>query len=100
MKVHITPEAINALKKERMEKGVSSYRILTGCASCGGLSFALLKDKRVNKEDLTERHQGIQLIYTKDVAEVLDQAKLDHHTDEYGDHFIMESSYGSSVCWL
>ncbi len=95
----VTHEAEKAFNKE-INNQAKIYRILMGCSACGGVSFGLEEETDLNLDDQTEKHQGFTLVYSNEVADYLDNARVDYHTDEYGGHFIVESSYGSSACWL
>jgi|GEM_PF-1864745 len=100
MKIEVTKEALSALINDQKQHGTSLFRILSGCAACGGLSFGLAPETQITNEDLSEQHGQLTLVYSTEVADYLDNAKLDHHIDSYGSHYIIESSYGSSACWL
>jgi len=76
-----------------------TIRVATGCAACGGLSFALdFNTTKMPGDALISDHKW-EFAVGKEVQELVENITIDYVENEFGGNFLIETEYGTSACW-
>ncbi|WP_211204036.1 HesB/IscA family protein [Chloroherpeton thalassium] len=76
-----------------------TIRVATGCAACGGLSFALDFNTKKKPDDALVPHDKWEFAVGREVQELVENITIDYVENEFGGNFIIETAYGTSACW-
>jgi iron-sulfur cluster insertion protein len=96
--VTVTDRAASELKTllAKEEKTDCMIRIYFAGAGCSGPQFAPALDMVKNEDDITANSNGINLVYSKDIADELKDYQLDYIETPYGAGFTVRNP--NAVC--
>jgi iron-sulfur cluster insertion protein len=96
--VAVTDRAAAELKTllAKEEKNDHMIRIYFAGAGCSGPQYAPALDMNKTEEDVTASSNGINLVYSKELAEELKEYQLDYIETSYGSGFIVKNP--NAVC--
>ena len=99
--VTLTPKAVEMVKQNRTNEGLSDSHVLRVSViggGCSGFSYQLGFDERPQEGDLTAQYDGIQVVVDPTSAQYLADTQIDFVSSLHGGGFKFSNPKATHTC--